>query len=96
VDPLEDIKMVVKTATVELIENLHLHEGIEYESVHPRLFLVALIRQDLGPSKVKDEGDDELVDGLSDYHFPHCESNQWSGLWVGFPIQQASCWRIGS
>lgn len=61
-----------------LIEYLHPHERIEDRSLQSLLLTNSLIRQDRCARKVKDQRDDELVDGLSDDHLPHGESNQWS------------------
>ena len=59
-----------------LIEDLHPDECVEYNSLQLILLPRCLIGQNGLPCEVKDEGNHELVNRLSDYHLPHCYSDE--------------------
>ena len=78
-DAGEDIEFVIETTVVELVEDLHPHEGVEY---HGRellfLFWVAdvVVPKDLLAGEVEDECDGELEDCLANDHFPHVHGDE--------------------
>lgn len=82
---IEDVKSVVETTRIPLVENLHPNKGVE----HHRLVLSSVVQ--MGEVQGKSHG--KLIDTLSDDHFPHCQGDQRAGLWFGFTIKNG--WRRG-
>ena len=73
VDTHENVELVVKTATVEFVEDLHPDEHVEDDGVELQFFGFdgCVVAEDGTTGEVEDENDDELEDGLTDDHFPH-------------------------
>jgi hypothetical protein len=74
-----------------LIEYLHPYEGIEDESPQFGFFE----SQDTFATEIQDQCHYELVDGLSNDHFPHRQGDQRSRLRFWLPFEQAWRRRIG-
>jgi hypothetical protein len=74
-----------------LIEYLHPDEGVEDES--PQFGFCK--SQDPFAAKIQNQRYYELVDGLSDDHFPHRQGDQRSRLRFWLPFEQAWRRRIG-
>ena len=75
----ENIKLVIETTIVELVEDLHPDKSIKH---HGRqlffLFWIAniVVPEDLLAGEVEDKCDGELEDCLADDHFPHIHSDE--------------------
>ena len=78
-----------------LVENLYPNEGIEDQSSQLFFFLLAFASQDLLATKIQDECNYELENGLSDNHLPHIESDQWSRLLLRLAIENIASRGIG-
>lgn len=89
VNAFEDVAVVVETATVEFVEDLHPDEGVEDDCVELCLDdrVGGVVAEDGSTGEVEDKGDDELVDGLTDDHFPHVGCDEWGAFGDGFAIQ---------
>lgn len=57
--------------------------------------VVAVVVEDCGAAKVEDEGDNQLIDGLSDDHFPHRGRDQRRRLGFRLTVENAAGRRIG-
>lgn len=78
--PLEDVELVVEAAAVEFVEYLHPDKSVEDNGVELEPFRVVFGIQVKDPTscKIEGEAEPELVYGLTQYHLPHCGSEQRS------------------
>jgi len=75
--PFKYVELVVETAAIPLVEDLHEDKSIEHQCLQLILFMYSLIRQDTDPSKIEDERNDKLENCLANDHLPHVQRDQW-------------------
>lgn len=75
-----------------LVENLHPHKSVENQSLH----MIIVITQDAWASKVKNKGNNQLVDSLTNNHLPHIDSDQRRRLGIRLPVKNAVCGGVSS
>jgi hypothetical protein len=79
-----------KSHLVVLIENLHPEVDIEYQGCQ----LVALVAKYGVTRKVERQSDSELINGLTDDHFPHSSRDQLGGRTLWHPVKYARSRRV--
>lgn len=95
----EDVEVVVQSAVVELVENLHPDKRIEDDGVELEalLFLRAVkdIPKDMGSGEIEGERHSQLIDGLADNHFPHGHREQRCTLGGWLSVETLFGWSVG-
>lgn len=76
-DTGEYVEFVVQTSVVEFVEDLHPDKRIEHHCGQFQFLLRVggVVAEDSLASKVEDECDCQLEDGLANDHFPHIGGN---------------------
>lgn len=95
----EDVEVVVQSAVVELVENLHPDKRIEDDGVELEVFLslraVKDISKDLVSGEIEGERHSQLIDRLADNHFPHGHREQRCTLWDWLSVETLFGWSVG-
>lgn len=80
---------------LELIEELHPYVSIEDHCFQCLLLGICRVSEDLVSREIQSQSHRQLVNGLSDNHFPHVQSDQRCRLWLRQPIENLRIRRIG-
>ena len=93
----EDVELVVQTAVVEFVEDLHPDKSVEDHGVKLELLrgVVEVVFEDASTGEVENESDNQLEDRLSDDHLPHVHCNEWCFLAGWFAFENDWSWWIG-
>jgi hypothetical protein len=69
----EDVELIVKAAAVELVEDLHPDEHVEYDGIELKFFAlnIGVVAKNRIALKVQNKHNNKLENGLSDDHLPH-------------------------
>lgn len=85
----KNVEVVIKTATVELVEDLEPDKRVEHEGLHVLLLIEVghIVAHQRGTGKMQDERNGELADGLTDDHLTHASVDQRGRLLVGSAVE---------
>lgn len=92
----ENVEFAIESSVVVLVENLQPDESVENKWLELLELNLSIEVKDLSAGEMEDKSNDQLVDCLPDNHLPHGEGNEWRLLWLWFPLEDRSGWRIGS
>jgi hypothetical protein len=92
----EHVELVVETAVVEDVKDLHPDKCVEDDGIKFKLFVWVgeVVVQDRAAGEVQDEDDGELVDILAHYLFPHCRCDE-GPFALRWAIENLLCGRVG-
>ena len=93
-DTLQNVELVVQTAVVQRVEDLHPDEGVEDHGLQLCHLLFSAVTEDLRTRKVENKSNDELVNCLSNDHLPHVDRDKRRGLGIRLAVKDLACRRI--